>query len=77
MIDEVNDKIDKLWNILMGHHKELIVKTKQLKTAIGNKDTEEAGAISGAMQMIAQSNVTYTLMIEVLEDLKKTQGVGG
>ena len=79
VMQNVNDKVEKLWKLLAEHNKALGRYIQIQKEAITSKDFEKVGDASGDIQMVAQSDVCYATLIEVLEDLRKakTSGVGG
>lgn len=71
MEKEIDGKIEKLWELLEEHSEKLKELVEILKERIQNRDLISVGEIAGEIQMIAVSDVCYTITIEILEDLKK------
>jgi len=68
---EAVNKIEKLWDVLATHNEMMKLLLTEMKTAIDKKDYLKVGEIAGEIQVIAVSDVCYSLMIEMLEDLLK------
>lgn len=77
IVEDVNDKIEKLWKLLAEHNKLLRERVQKQKETIESKDFEAVGEFSGEIQMLAQSDVCYATLIEVLEELRKPKHVLG
>lgn len=69
---KVDDKVEKLWELLAEHNKTYGEYIQRQKEAIANKNFDNVGIVSGAIQMRAQSDVCYATIISVLEDLRKS-----
>lgn len=74
MRKQVDDKIQKLWDLLSEHRTQMQSVLNELQKQIKNKDPHRVGVLVGLIESLARSDVAYVLMIEMLEELSKPQG---
>lgn len=66
----VDDKIEKLWELLELHIKDYERRIKRMRELIKRRDVVSFGNLAGEVVVIGQSDVCYATSIEILDDLK-------
>jgi len=74
---DVTDKIEKLWKLLAEHNTLLEKFIQKRRKMIESRNFVAVGDVSGTILLLAQSDVCYATLIEVLEELIEPKQVYG